>query len=72
MAEARAEDTELARAYAAAGNPPAAAAFDDRSVPFAVASLSYSRTVTRVVRVWIRAWRDASGDVSRTPYLETE
>jgi hypothetical protein len=69
LERARREDRELARAYAAAGDPPDPLAFDDRSVPFAVASLAYSHTVTDLVRVWIAAWRQASGDLGRTPYL---
>jgi len=67
---ARAEDTELARAYAQAGDPPDPAAFDDRSVPFAVASLSYSHSVTDIVRAWLAAWKQAHGDTGRTPYTK--
>ena len=70
MARARDEDLELARAYGAAGDPPAPAAFDDRSIPFAVGSLAYSHTVTDIVRAWLAAWRLGGGDVGRTPYLE--
>jgi hypothetical protein len=69
---ARAEDRELARAYAAAGEPPDPAAFDDRSIPFAVGSLCYSRTVTDVVRVWLAIWSRAGGDVGRTPYVKSD
>ncbi len=72
MERSRHEDAQLARAYAAAGEPPDPAHFDDRSVPFAVASLSYSRTVTHIVRAWIAAWREAYGDMGRTPYLQPE
>jgi len=61
-------DRELARAYAAAGEPPDPSFFDDRSVPFAVGSLSYSRSVTNIVRVWLAAWQQAEGDMGRTPY----
>lgn len=68
MQRARREDAELSRAYAAAGDPPDAAAFDDRSIPFAVGSLSYSRTVNEIVRVWLSVWERAGGDVGRTPY----
>lgn len=69
LREARAEDIDLARAYREAGDPPAPRAFDDRSVPFAVGSLSYSRTVTYIVRAWLAAWGGAHGDLGRTPYL---
>jgi len=62
------EDGVLARAYAAAGDPPRPEAFDDRSVPFAVGSLCYSRSVNDVVRVWLAVWERAGGDMGRTPY----
>lgn len=69
LEEARKEDAELARAYEAAGPDPHPSAFDDRSVPFAVASLSYSQTVTHVVQAWLDAWKRANGDLGRTPYV---
>jgi hypothetical protein len=68
MERSRTDDRMLARAYAAAGRPPAASAFDDRSIPFAVGSLAFSRSVNDVVRVWLAAWEEAGGDVGRTPY----
>jgi len=61
-------DRELARAYAAAGDPPDPAAFDDRSVPFAVGSLAYSRSITDIVRIWLSIWEQAEGDMGRIPY----
>jgi hypothetical protein len=64
------DDRILAAAYAAAGDPPNPVAFDDRSIPFAVGSLSYSRSITDVVRIWLAIWREAGGDLGRTPYLE--
>ena len=70
LERARDEDRQLARAYAAAGDPPDPGHFDDRSVPFAVGSLSYSRAVTDLTRVWIAAWRLSNGDTGRTPYLD--
>ena len=68
MQRAASDDLELARAYKAAGEPPDPAAFDDRSVPFAVGSLAYSRSVGDLVRVWLAIWDDAGGDTNRTPY----
>lgn len=65
----RVEDANLARAYAAAGTPPNPAAFDDRSIPFAVGSLSFSRTVNDIVRAWLAAWERAGGDLGKTPYV---
>jgi hypothetical protein len=41
---------------------------DQRSIPFGVASLSFSRTVTDTARVWLRAWMMAHGDISGLPY----
>ena len=70
LARSREADRTLARAYAAAGTPPHPSAFDDRSIPFAVASLASSRTVTAIARAWLAAWRETGGDVGRTPYLE--
>lgn len=70
IAASRAEFLPLARAYAEDAKAPDPAAFDDRSVPFAVASLAYSRSVTDIVRAWIAAWRLANGDLRRTPYLD--
>jgi hypothetical protein len=71
IARARGDADLLAKAYGSAGDPPVPSAFDDRSVPFAVASLSYSRTVTDIVRAWLRAWSDAHGDVEGAPYPGT-
>lgn len=68
LERARAEDANLARAYASASGTTDAAAFDDRSVPFAIASLSYSHAVTDIVQAWLQAWRECHGDLSGTPY----
>ena len=48
LERARAEDAILDRAYARAGANSDAAEFDDRSIPFAIASLSYSHSVTDI------------------------
>jgi len=65
---ARAEDSTLARAYAQAGSGTGPAEFDDRSIPFAIASLSYSHSVTDIVQAWLAAWRECHGDFGGTPY----
>jgi hypothetical protein len=70
MEDARREDGELSRAYATADGKPGIDAFDDRSIPFAVGSLSYSHCITDIVRTWLAVWRLAGGDMGRTPYLE--
>jgi len=72
LERARAEDANLARAYAQAPSWTDAAAFDDRSVPFAIASLSYSRSVTDIVQAWLAAWRECHGDLGGTPYQEAK
>ena len=64
-------DRELAYAYERYAEHGHASAFDDRSVPFAVGSLSYSRSVNDVVRVWLTVWENAPGDMGRTPYRDT-
>jgi len=51
------------------GGPPRAIDFDDRSVPFAIASLCYSHAVTDTAHAWIRVWQRANGDLAGTPYL---
>ena len=68
LERARAEDGTLSGAYARAGNVGNVAAFDDRSVPFALASLSYSHSVTDIVQAWIAAWRECGGDLFGLPY----
>ena len=37
--------------------------FDDRSIAFGIASLSYSRSVSDVSRVWLYIWHEANGDM---------
>lgn len=69
LARARAQDGDLARAYAQAPSRHDPASFDDRSIPFAIGSLAFSHTVTDVVRAWIAAWRQCHGDLGATPYL---
>jgi hypothetical protein len=71
IARAAAEDALLSPAYASVGTPSEPAAFDDRSVPFAVGSLNYSWTVTAIVRAWLTGWVRAGGDLRGTPYLDS-
>ena len=40
---------------------------DYRSPVFGVASLSYSRAVTAIAATWLAVWREAKGDLTRTP-----
>jgi hypothetical protein len=55
------------------GNPvPRERRFDERSLPFGIGSLSWSRTVTDTARLWRHVWRLAHGDMAGTPYLEAQ
>lgn len=46
------------------GTPRTPQSLDERSVPFAVASLAYSQAVNDIVRVWCRLWRASGGDMT--------
>ncbi len=47
------------------------AEFDDRSTLFGIAALSFSHAVTDTARLWIFMWKQAHGDLTGTPHLET-
>jgi hypothetical protein len=42
--------------------------FDLKSLPFGVASLSYSRSIENTVQIWFYVWRKAHGDTKFTPF----
>jgi hypothetical protein len=42
--------------------------FDDRSVAFGIASLTYSRSVSDVSRIWLYIWQQANGDMEGVPF----
>jgi len=50
------------------GTPRSAAALDERSIPFGVASLAYSQAVNDIVRVWEHLWLSAGGDPAGAPH----
>ncbi|HEX9722875.1 MAG TPA: hypothetical protein VGC53_01185 [Vicinamibacteria bacterium] len=52
----------LTSAFWRQGELVPAEAFDYRSVPYASASLSYSRGVTAASYLWLSAWKEANGD----------
>jgi hypothetical protein len=63
MADAtEASVNRLAQAFWKDGELIPADAFDYRSVPFAEASLGYSRGVTAASYLWLAAWAKANGD----------
>ncbi len=61
----------IAAAYAA-GDREAAGVFDERSLPFGIGSLSYSRSVTDTARLWLHVWKSAHGDTRGMPYPTPE
>ena len=42
--------------------------FDPRSIPFGVASVTYSHAISDLVRIWFYYWKAGGGDVTRTPF----
>jgi hypothetical protein len=47
--------------------------FDWKSLPFGIASLSYSNSITDTVQVWFYTWKKAHGDTTNTPlYKKTK
>ena len=62
--ESREDYPAVVRSYFPEGREATAQDFDDRSVAFAVASLSVSRAVTATARVWLLAWHRAHGDLT--------
>ena len=72
LERARQNDRKIAYTYERAAKHAHADDFDDRSVPFAVGSLSYSRSINDVVRVWLTVWENAHGDMGYTPYRNVD
>ncbi len=54
------------------GTPSTREALDVRSIPFGIASLSYSRATTDIVRVWRYVWASVDGDFSGTPFMDPQ
>lgn len=51
------------------GTPKSPQAVDERSVPFGIASLSYSHAASSIAWVWLGVWRSVNGDLEGTPAL---
>jgi hypothetical protein len=62
----------LAAAFWKDGQLVPATAFDYRSVPYAAASLGYSRGVTAASYLWLAAWERASGDFTGYRFFREE
>ncbi len=52
------------------GSPSSASALDERSLPFGIASLSYSRATTDIARIWRYVWGSVDGDLEGTPFMD--
>ncbi|HET9480523.1 MAG TPA: hypothetical protein VFP98_02110 [Candidatus Polarisedimenticolia bacterium] len=59
----------IASAYDASNPTPLKRRFDVRSLPFGIASIGYSRSVTDTARLWLHVWKRANGDTRGTPYM---
>jgi hypothetical protein len=61
-------EKKLASEFVKKGEVVSYTVFDDRSIPFGIASISYSRIVNNVVDVWYSIWKAAGGDYHQKPY----
>lgn len=64
------EAEPLYGAYFPSGKRVLSSVFDDRSIPFAIASLSYSRAVSDSANLLTAIWRQIGGDLRGTPYMK--
>ena len=60
--------TLLGDAYFPNGTLVSSDTFDPRSLPFGIASLSYSRSISHTVQFWFYTWKKAHGDTTWTPF----
>lgn len=59
----------LGNAYYPDGKFVSSDTFDPRSLPFGIASLSYSHSITNTVQLWFYVWSKSHGDTTYTPFL---
>jgi len=59
----------LRRDYLSVNNNPLHN-FDERSGVFGVCSIYFSNLASTSAQLWYHAWKDASGDVTRTPFVK--
>lgn len=62
----------IGEAYFPEGALVSSDTFDARSLPFGIASLSWSRSITSTVQVWFYVWRKAHGDTTYTPFFSKQ
>lgn len=58
----------LGNAYYPNGTLVSSDTFDPRSLPFGIASLSFTHSISNTVQIWFYVWRKAHGDISYTPF----
>jgi hypothetical protein len=59
--------SRLGEAYFPDGKLVSSDTFDARSLPFGIASLSYSHSISNTVQIWFYTWKQAHGDITYTP-----
>jgi hypothetical protein len=62
----------LGEAYFPNGVLVSSDTFDPRSLPFGIASLSYSHSINDTVQVWFYTWRKSHADIGYTPLYRHE
>lgn len=65
--QAAAKYDRLGEAYFPDGVFVSSDTFDPRSLPFGIASLSYSHSITNTVQIWFHTWKKSNGDITYTP-----
>jgi hypothetical protein len=65
--QASAKYPRLGEAYFPNGTLISSDTFDPRSLPFGIASLSYSHSITHTVQIWFHTWKKSNGDITYTP-----
>jgi hypothetical protein len=58
----------LGESYFPNGSLVSSDTFDPRSLPFGIASLSYTHSIQDTVRIWFYVWKKSHGDTSYTPF----
>ena len=58
----------IARSYWVDGKLADSRAFDERSIPFGIGALAYSRAVNDLALAWAAIWRESGGDASGSLY----